>query len=161
MRFSSRRGDPDLHTGRIPLMPRSAVTSALLVTALFAAGCGGGSGASHGPDATVRDYYRALLRGDGGHACSLLTDGLSRDIATSRGARLAGGSCPDVLALAAGLNPDRTGDDLHALRVDTSVSGSVARARLANPLTGKPETLRVQRVDGQWRIASLVLRPQR
>lgn len=109
----------------------------------------------------MRDYYRALLRGDGARACSLLTDGLSRDIGSSRGARAVGGTCPDVLTLAAGLNPDRAGDDLHALRVDTSVSGAVGSARLANPLTGKRETLRVQRVDGQWRIASLVLRPQR
>ena len=90
-----------------------------------------------------------------------MTDGLSREIAASRGARAAGGSCPDVLALAAGLNPDRSGDDLHALRVDTSVSGDSGRARLSNPLTGKPETLRVERVDDSWRIASLVLRPRR
>jgi hypothetical protein len=31
---------------------------------------------------------------------------------------------------------------------------------LSNPLTGKPETLRVERVGGEWRIASLVLRPR-
>jgi hypothetical protein len=162
MRFSPRAGDPVSHTGRIPVIARSAITSLAVLAAVVVAGCGGGSGPDgSGPDAAVRDYYRALLRGDGARACSLLTDGLSRDIASSRGAKAAGGTCPDVLALAAGLNPDRSGDDLHALRVDTSVSGSVARARLANPLTGKRETLRVARVDGEWRIASLELRPQR
>jgi hypothetical protein len=159
MRFSPRAGDPVSHTGRIPVIARSAITSFALVAAVLATGCGGGSN-SPGPDAAVRDYYRALLRGDGERACSLLTDGLSRDIASSRGARAAGGSCPDALALASGLNPDRAGDDLRALQVDTSVAGPVARARLANPLTNKPETLRVERVDGEWRIASLVLRPQ-
>jgi len=161
MRFSPPHSDPVPHTGRIPFIARSAIPYLALIAALLVAGCGGGSGDAPGPDAAVRDYYRALLRGDGARACSLLTDGLSRDIASSRGARAAGGSCPDVLALAAGLNPDRSGDDLHALQVGTSVSGSVARARLANPLTGKPETLRVERVDGSWRIASLVLRPRR
>jgi hypothetical protein len=122
------------------------------------AGCGG---SSPGPDAAVRDYYRALLKGDGGRACSLLTHDLSREIATSRGARAAGNTCPSVEALAAGLNPDRAGDDLHGLRIDTSVDGDSGSARLSNPLTGKPETLHVRRVDGHWRIASLVLRPQR
>ena len=161
MRFSPPHSDPVPHTGRIPFIARSAIPYLALSAALLVAGCGGGSGDAPGPDAAVRDYYRALLRGDGARACSLLTDGLSRDIASSRGARAAGGSCSDVLALAAGLNPDRSGDDLHALQVGTSVSGSVARARLANPLTGKPETLRVERVDGSWRIASLVLRPRR
>ena len=161
MRFSPPHSDPVPHTGRIPVIARSAITSLALVAAVVAAGCGGGSSEGSGTDAAVRDYYRALLRGDGGRACSLLTDGLSRDIASSRGARAAGGSCPEVLALAAGLNPDRSGDDLRALRVDASVSGDAGTARLANPLTGKPETLRVERVDGSWRIASLVLRPQR
>ena len=159
MRFSPRGDDPVSHTGRIPSIARSALTSLAVLAALLVAGCGGGG--DPGPDAAVRDYYRALLKGDGARACSLLTDGLSRDVASSRGARAAGGTCPDVLALAAGLNPDRSGDDLHGLKVDTSVDGSAGSARLANPLTGKRETLRVQRVGGQWRIASLVLRPQR
>lgn len=139
---------------------RKTLISALLSAALLAAGCGGGD--EPGPDAAVRDYYRALLAGDGGRACSLLTDGLERDIARSAGARAAGGSCPDVLALAVGLNPDREGADLDELKVDVSGDdgGDAARARLANPLTGKPETLRVERVGGEWRIASLVLRPR-
>ena len=130
----------------------------LLAAALITPACGSGDGPT--PDATVRTYYQALLKGDGPRACSLLTDGLERDIASSRGARAAGGTCPRVLALAAGLNPDRAGDDLHSLKVDVSVDGDAALASLANPLTGKRETLRVARVDGDWRIASLVLRPR-
>jgi hypothetical protein len=109
----------------------------------------------------VRDYYRALLRGDGEHACSDLTGALARDIATSRGAQRVGGTCPSVLTLAAGLNPDREGDDLHELKVDVTTDGDRAKAKLANPLTGKGETLDLQRQDGDWKIASLVLRPQR
>ena len=73
----------------------------------------------------------------------------------------AGGTCPKVLALAAGLNPDRAGDDLSELMVDVSTDGDRARARLANPLTNKRETLDLRRQDGDWKIASLVLRPQR
>jgi hypothetical protein len=138
---------------------RKTLISALLAAALLAAGCGGGD--EPGPDAAVRDYYRALLAGDGARACSLLTDGLERDIARSAGARAAGGSCPDVLGLAVGLNPGREGADLDELKVGVSEDGAdAARARLANPLTGKPETLRVERVGGEWRIASLVLRPR-
>jgi hypothetical protein len=129
----------------------------VLSLAVFAGACGSDG---PGPDAAVRDYYRALLAGDGARACSLLTDGLERDISTSRGARVAGGGCRDVLALAVGLNPDREGDGLESLRVDVEADGDVATARLANPLTGKRETLRVDRVDGQWRIASLELRPR-
>ena len=100
------------------------------------AACGGDDGPR--PDDAVRTYYRALLAGDGARACGQLTDSLARDIGTSRGARAAGGSCPKVLALAAGLNPDRAGDDLDALAVDVTTDGDRARARLANPLTGKP-----------------------
>ena len=108
----------------------------------------------------MRSYYRALLEGDGPLACKQLTDALERDIAESKGARSVGGTCADALALAAGLNPDRAGDDLHALRVEVNRDGDVARASLANPLTGKPETLRLEQVDGKWRIATLVLRPR-
>ena len=86
---------------------RKILIPALLIAALLAAACGGDG--EPGPGATVRDYYRALLAGDGARACSLLTDGLERDIARSAGARAAGGSCPDVLGLAIGLNPDREG----------------------------------------------------
>ena len=150
-----------MHTGRIPVIARTALTSALIAAALAVGACGGGGDGGPGPDAAVRDYYRALLAGDGARACGLLTDGLARDIARSAGARSAGGTCPDVLTLAAGLNPDRAGDDLAGLRIDVDEDGGVARARLANPLTGKPETLRVARAGGEWRIASLVLRPQR
>ena len=140
-------------------MMRRPVVLAVVAALALGAGCGGGD--DPGPDAAVRDYYRALLQGDGTRACALLTDDLSRDIAASRGARTAGGTCRDVLTLAAGLNPDRAGDDLHELRVQTSVDGDSGSVRLANPLTGKPETLRVQREGGKWHIASLVLRPQR
>jgi hypothetical protein len=132
-----------------------------LVCAAVVLGACGGEGDGPGPDTAVRDYYAALLAGDGARACSLLTDGLERDISASRGASAAGGECRDVLALAIGLNPDREGDDLASLRVDVSTDGDRASARLANPLTGKRETLRVERVDGKWRIASLELRPQR
>src|SRR3954454_21293089 len=154
MRFSPREGDPVSHTGRIPVIARSAITSVAVLAALLVAGCGGGSDGP-GPDAAVRDYYRALMRGDGARACSLLTDGLSRDIASSRGARAAGGTCPRVLALAAGLNPDRAGDDLHRLRIDVAVNGSAAWASLANPLTGKREKLALERDGRDWKIATL------
>jgi predicted small secreted protein len=140
-----------------PRMP--VVCLAVLASAFTVAACGGDDGP--GPDAAVRSYYRALLEGDGTRACAGLTDALSREIAATDGAKRAGGTCPDVLALASGLNPDRAGDDLNGLRVDVDRDGDVASARLSNPLTNKPETLRVERVDGEWRIASLELRPQR
>jgi hypothetical protein len=159
MRFSAAPSDPVSHTGRIPVMTRTSITSGLLAVALVLGACGKDD--APGPDAAVRDYYRALLAGDGSKACSLLTDGLARDVGTSGGARAAGGTCPDVLRLAAGLNPDRAGDDLHGLKVDARVDGDAGSVRLDNPLTGKQETLRVQRDDGGWHIASLVLRPQR
>jgi hypothetical protein len=131
----------------------------LLAAALLVAACGGDDGP--GPDAAVRDYYRALLAGDGARACAQLTGALEREIAASAAARSVGGTCPDVLVLAGGLNPDRAGDGLDGLRVNVEADGDSARARLANPLTDKPETLRLVRVDGEWRIASLVLRPRR
>lgn len=128
------------------------------MAALLVAACGGDDGP--GPDATVRSYYRALLEGDGPLACKQLTDALERDIAQTKGARSVGGRCASALALAAGLNPDRAGDDLHALRIDVDRDDDGARASLANPLTGKRETLRLEQVDGEWRIATLVLRPR-
>ncbi len=130
----------------------------MLAAALLVAACGGDDGP--GPDAAVRDYYRALLAGDGARACAKLTDALEREIAASAAARSVGGTCPDVLVLAGGLNPDRAGDQLDGLAVDVSVDGDSARARLANPLTNKGETLRLERAGGEWRIASLVLRPR-
>lgn len=108
----------------------------------------------------MRSYYRALLDGDGARACKALTPALARDIAAAPAAQNVGGSCPDVLKLAAGLNPDRAGDDLHALDVDVARDGDRASARLANPLTGKRESLRLERVGGEWKLASLVLRPR-
>ena len=138
---------------------RRLVTLAALSAALLLPACGGDDGP--GPDAAVRSYYRALLQGDGARACAQLTDSLARDIATSRGAQRAGGTCPKVLSLAAGLNPDRAGDPLDSLEVDVSADGDRAKARLANPLTNKGETLDLQRQDGDWKIATLVLRPQR
>ena len=128
------------------------------MAALLVGACGGDDGP--GPDAAVRSYYRALLAGDGPVACAQLTEALERDIARTRGARSVGGTCADALALAAGLNPDRAGDDLHALRIDVDRDDGAARASLANPLTGKRETLRLEQVDGEWRIATLVLRPR-
>ena len=137
---------------------RKSLILVAVASALAAGGCGGGD--APGPGAAVRSYYRALLAGDGARACDGLTRDLQRDIAMSRGAQSAGGTCPAVLKLAAGLNPDRAGDDLHALRVDVERDGDRASASLANPLTGKRESLRLTRVDGEWKLASLVLRPR-
>jgi hypothetical protein len=143
----------------IPDIARNLVILLVLSATLAVAACGGDGGP--GPDAAVRSYYGALLDGDGVRACDQLTDALARDVATSRGAMRAGGTCPKVLALAAGLNPDRAGDDLKGLKIDVSTEGDRAQARLANPLTNKRETIDLLRAGGDWKIASLVLRPQR
>ena len=150
--------DPLTPTRRIPVIARKLVILGVLAAALLVPACGGDN--APGPDAAVRSYYRSLLAGDGARACAQLTDALEREIAASAGARSVGGTCPDVLVLAGGLNPDRAGDDLRDLRVDVAVDGGAARASLANPLTGKRETLRLQRVGEDWRIATLVLRPR-
>jgi hypothetical protein len=126
---------------------------------LAVAACGGGD--SPGPSSTVRTYYRALLAGDGSRACAQLTPALERDVGASRGARAAGGTCTAVMHLASGLNPDRAGDDLNGLKVDLRTTGDRSHASLTNPLTGKRETIDLTRARGDWKIATLVLRPRR
>jgi hypothetical protein len=140
-------------------MTRRPVVLGLALCAVALAACGGGSG-DPGADATVRTFYRALLAGDGNKACGQLTPALARAVGASRGARLAGGNCPEVMHLAAGLNPGRARDDLHGLAVDVREHGDTATAGLRNPLTSKPETLHLTRTGGDWKIATLALRPR-
>jgi hypothetical protein len=62
------------------------IVTLALVAALLVAGCGGdddggGRGTGlEGAENTVKDYLRALVDGDGGAACDLLTDGYRTEI---------------------------------------------------------------------------------
>jgi hypothetical protein len=130
----------------------------VVVLALLAAGCGGGSG----PDDVVRDYFTAIVEQDGAAACDQLTEELRRDIEGAPAAGASGRSCADVMELAAGLNPGLSAEDVEDLdiEVEEEEGGDEAVASLQNPLSGRQETIDLVEVDGDWKIATLETRPR-
>jgi hypothetical protein len=124
------------------------------VLALLTPGCGGSD-----PEETVRAYFEAIVEGDGETACDQLAEELRMDIEEAPAARAAGRTCPDVMELAAGLNPDLSADDVEELEIDVEQDEDRAVATLENPLAGREETIELVQVDGKWRIATLETRP--
>ena len=122
---------------------------------VFVTGCGGS-----GPDRAVRDYFTAVVDGDGERACQTLTPKLRRDIDRSPAARRSGATCTEVMELAAGLNPDLTKKDIEDLSMEITEDGDRATARLRNPLVGRREAIGLQDGDGDWKISSLETRPR-
>jgi hypothetical protein len=127
----------------------------LATIALFAPGCGG-----PGPDQTVRDYFNAVVQRNGARACDQLTPALRRDIERAPAARAAGGSCADVMELAAGLNPKLSIKGVEDLDIEVDENGDRAAASLKNPLSRREETIELVRVGGEWRISTLETRPR-
>jgi hypothetical protein len=119
------------------------------------AGCGGSQ-----PDQAVRDYFTAVVDGDGERACQTLTPQLRRDIDRSPAARRSGATCTEVMELAAGLNPDLADKDIEDLSMEVEEDGDRATARLRNPLVGRREAIGLQKTDGDWKISSLETRPR-
>jgi hypothetical protein len=133
----------------------AARIASLALAALFAAGCGGPA-----PDETVRDYFTAIIAGDGERACGDLTPMLRREIDRAPAARGAGRTCVEVMELAAGLNPDLSEQDVEDLPIDVQEEGERATARLRNPLVGRREAIDLEKVDDEWKIATLEVRPR-
>jgi hypothetical protein len=124
------------------------------LVALLAAGCGGSQ-----PDDAVRDYFAAVVEGDGERACATLTPQLRRDIDRSPAARRSGATCVEVMELAAGLNPSLSQEDVEALSVEVEEDGDQATARLRNPLVRRRETIELVKGDDGWKISTLETRP--
>jgi hypothetical protein len=133
----------------------AARIASVALAALFAVGCGGPA-----PDETVRDYFTAIVAGDGERACGDLTPMLRRDIDRAPAARGAGRTCVEVMELAAGLNPDLSEQDVEDLSIEVQEEGERATARLRNPLVGRQEAIDLEKVDDEWKIATLQVRPR-
>jgi hypothetical protein len=131
------------------------VSVALAGLALLAVSCGGS-----GPDDTVRDYFTAIVAGDGERACGELTPMLQREIDRAPAVRGAGRTCVEVMELAAGLNPDLSEQDVEGLAVEIDEEGERATARLRNPLVRREETINLAKVDDEWKISRLQVRPR-
>jgi hypothetical protein len=127
---------------------------ALAALALLIAGCGGSD-----PDEPVRAYLEAIVEQDGEAACDQLSDELRADIERAPAARATGRTCPDVMELAAGLNPDLSTEDVEDLEIEVEEEGDEATATLENPLAGREETIDLVEADGEWRISTLEIRP--
>ena len=123
--------------------------------ALLAAGCGGAQ-----PDETVRDYFAAVVAGDGGRACGTLTPELRRDIDRSPAARRAGAGCVEVMELAPALNPELSREDVEGLPVEVDEDGDRATARVRNPLVARRETIQLVMSGDRWKISTLETRPK-
>ena len=136
------------------MWPARIATSALVVL-LLAAGCGGSQ-----PDEVVRDYLAAIVERDGKRACDQLSEDLRADIKAAPAARRTGRDCADVMALAAGLNPSLTKQDVEDLEIRVRQNGDRARATLENPFSRRRETLRLVKDGGDWKISSLATRPR-
>jgi len=115
---------------------RCAIPAAVV---LVLAGCGGGSDAAAVRKVAV-SFYTAFTAGDGGTACSLLTQ---------REARSAGGAggTPSCVAglgsIGRGLPP--------ATFAKSSVHGNTATVTLAAQ-TGTPIELALVKVGGKWKV---------
>jgi uncharacterized protein DUF4878 len=131
------------------------VSVALAGLALLAVSCGGSA-----PDETVRDYFTAIIAGDGERACGELTPMLRREIDRAPAVRGAGRTCVEVMELAAGLNPDLSEQDVEDLSIETEEEGERATARLQNPLVRREETINLAKVDDEWKISTLEVRPR-
>jgi hypothetical protein len=131
------------------------VSVALAGLALLAVSCGGSA-----PDETVRDYFTAIIAGDGERACGQLTPMLRREIDRAPAVRGAGRTCVEVMELAAGLNPDLSEQDVEDLAVEIDEEGERATARLQNPLVRREETINLAKVDDEWKISTLEVRPR-
>jgi hypothetical protein len=140
-------------------LPRSCkcerVAFFFVLLAALAAGCGGAQ-----PDDTVRDYFSAIVAGDGERACDTLTSELRRDIDRSRAARRTGASCVEVMELAAALNPGLSQGEVEDLSVELEEDGDRASARLRNPLVKRQETIQLIQGDEGWKISTLETRPR-
>jgi hypothetical protein len=138
-------------------VPARLATLVLATLALLAPSCGG---ADAGPDETVRDYFTAIVEQNGARACDQLTEELQRDIERAPAARTADRSCPDVMRLAAGLNPGLSTEDVDDLDIEIEEDGDKATASLKNPLSRRQETIDLVRVGGDWKISTLETRPR-
>ena len=140
-------------------LPRSCkcdrVALLFVLLAALAAGCGGAQ-----PDDTVRDYFAAIVAGDGERACDTLTPELRRDIDRSPAARRSGAGCVEVMELAAALNPALSQEDVEDLSVELEENGDRATARLRNPLVKRREAIQLVEGDDGWRISTLETRPR-
>lgn len=131
------------------------VSVALAGLALLGMGCGGPA-----PDETVRDYFTAIVAGDGERACAQLTPMLRREIDRAPAVRGAGRTCVEVMELAAGLNPGLSEQDVEDLSIEIEEEGEGATARLQNPLVRREETMDLAKVDDEWKISTLEVRPR-
>jgi Domain of unknown function (DUF4878) len=130
-------------------------TVVLAALAALTIGCGGSD-----PEEVVREYFEAIVEQDGERACDQLSEELRSDIERAPAARAAGRMCPDVMELAAGLNPGLSANDVEDLEIEVTEDGDRAAATLTNPLVGREETIDLVQVDGEWRISTLETRPE-
>ncbi len=108
----------------------------------------------------MRDYFTAVVDGDGERACETFTPQLRRDIDRSPAARGSGATCTEVMELAAGLNPGLSKADVEDLAMEVEEEGDRASARLRNPLVERREAIGLQKTDEGWKISSLETRPR-
>jgi hypothetical protein len=136
------------------MMLRVLPAVALLLTV---AGCGSGGSASSPGDA-VRSYNAAVAAGDGERACERLDKAAQDELRQSTQGAIRS-SCPDVIDALAGFYDDATKERLRETKVETRSDGDSAIATFASPVAlGGPDrraTYELERVDGDWKIASL------
>ena len=130
-----------------------AASTLLVVLAIGAAGCGGGSKGSDQQQVTtaVTDFAHAFGKGDGAKACGLLTTS-ARDAFVTRIAALVGTrDCSQAIGKLPSLAGANVTGPFQTAKVDSvQVSGSTATARLV--AGGHSRQVTLQKQDGKWLI---------
>jgi hypothetical protein len=85
---------------------------------------------------------------------------LRREIDRAPAVRGAGRTCVEVMELAAGLNPDLSEQDVEDLAGKIDEEGERATARVRNSLVRREETINLAKVDHEWKISTLQVRPR-
>jgi hypothetical protein len=136
---------------------------ACLLAALAVSGCGGAQAPSNAqpPTQALRSYVRAQANGDGGSACTLLTDAAQQQligavVKVAKGVLPARPSCPDAVGLLRALAGSAFLRALSSARVEhVQVLGSRASGDVIDGTQFGPQRVALQKTDGVWRIAGV------
>ena len=128
----------------------------VLLVALAASGCGGGSDQPD-PDAArsaVSDFAKAFGAGDGGKACDLLTSTAQAAIVKRVKVLAAATDCPTAIErLHDAAGSQVTGAFSTAKVTDVQVKGDTATARLVSG--GHSTSVALTKQDGDWRLTGV------